>query len=634
MLVSYNWLQKFFDTPLPLPEDLAAALNSKSAEVDEVKVLAGDTMLDVKVLPDKSAWLMSHRGIAKEVATVLGLCLKNDPFTTTAVLTPETKKVTVATTTTVCDYYSAAFISGVTVGESPAWLQELLATIGQRSINNVVDITNYIMFGLGQPLHAFAADKLSGESKSIVVRTAKDREAFVSLTGESYSLSAKDTVITDGHTDAVLALAGVKGGVSTGIDESTKTIILESAHFDRVATRLSAQRNKLPTDAAKRYENGVPKDLAAIALKEATALICEIAGGELHGFAVAGDEEKVVRPAVSVSLARVNSMLGIELKESEVTAVFDKLGYPYQIVDGLLRVEPPWERDDLVIPEDLIEEIGRLHGLEAIKSIAPVPTAVGEVNQRYYYSEVIREALLDLGFSEVYTSSFRNKDEVKIKNALASDKGYLRSSLLLNLDEVRVKNAPQRDLLGLPAVKVFEIGTVFHKDVEEFVVGLAVQSGTGYKAKTDDKILNEALEKLATVLDTSLAKLEVKDGVAQFSLDAMMSDLPKVSTYLEVSKAEKKTYQGFSTYPAMSRDIALWATESDTVEEIITVLEAAAGELCVRITPLDRFVKEGRVSYAFRLVFQAADRTLTDVEVGQWMDAVYEAATNNNWETR
>jgi len=634
MLVSYNWLQTFFAEPLPNAEELAEALNTHSMEVDEVKVLAGDTMLDVKVLPDKSAWLMSHRGVAREIATVLGRTLETDPLALEAVLEPRTTKVKVTTKTSVCDFYGAAFISGITVGESPAWLKECLDTIGQRSINNVVDITNYIMFGLGQPLHAFAADKLSGEEKSIAVREAKDGEDFVSLTGEQYTLTTKDTVITDGHTDAVLALAGVKGGLSTGIDADTKEIILESAHFERVATRLSAQRHKLPTDAAKRYENGVPKDLAAIALKEAALLICEIAGGELQGFAVTGDESKTARKDVSVSLTKVNSVLGVSLSLEEVVAVLAKFGYQYNITDEIITVTPPWERDDLVIPEDLIEEIGRIHGLDHIQSVAPERIAVSEINQRYYYSELIRNTLLDLGFSEVYTSSFRNKDEVKIKNALASDKGYLRSSLMRNLDETRIKNAPQRDLLGLPAVKLFEIGTVFHKDDEEFVVGLAVQTSTAYKAKNDDQLLTEALEKLTTLLSMPLAKLEQKDGVAQFSLDEMMSKLPPVSAYESVVEKPKVSYRSFSSYPAMSRDIALWAGANDEPEVIAKILKDAAGSECVRITLVDKFAKEGRVSYAFRLVFQATDRTLTDVEVGEWMDRVYSEAKANSWETR
>lgn len=630
MLISYNWLQTFFTEKLPEAEALAEVLNMHSLEVEEIKTVGGDKVLEVKVLPDKSAWLLSHRGLAKEVATCLGLSMANDLFLKRPTLSTKTDKIEAKIETPLCDYYGAALISKVKVAPSPAWLKDAVEAIGQRSINNVVDITNYIMFGLGQPLHAFAADKLGGETKRLFVREAGEGEAFTSLSGEDYTLTAADVVIADGNTGEVLALAGVKGGLSTGIDDETSDIILESAHFDRVAIRLQANRHRIPTDAAKRFENGVPKDLAALALQEAVRLVMEVVGGEFVGFAIAGDTALTTRPAVSVTLAKVNSVLGIVLTTSDIKKILERFGYNYQVEGEKITVTPPWERDDLVIPEDLIEEFGRMHGLEHIKAIPPSPLSGAVVNQRFYYSEVIRQTLLKFGFSEVYTSSFQKQDMVKIKNALASDKSYLRSSLLINLAEVLTKNISQRDLLGLSAIKIFEIGTVFNLKDEDFVVGIAVQSGTTYKAKTDDKLLTEALTAIEAELGIPLGIIERKEGRVQFSLSAILSQLPVVSSYqsdlsLDTSEKPAPVFRSFSNFPTITRDLAIWTPVGTTAETMWAVFKDKLGDYCQRATLFDEFAKDGQVSFAFRLVFQATDRTLTDAEVESIMTSVYEA---------
>ena len=640
MLISYNWLQTFFTEKLPEAEALAEVLNTHSLEVEEIKTVGEDKILEVKVLPDKSAWLLSHRGLAKEIATCLGLKMTNDLFLKRPTLNTTTDKIEAKIETPLCSYYGAALISKVKVAPSPAWLKEVVEAIGQRSINNIVDITNYIMFGLGQPLHAFAASKLGGETKRLLVRAAGEGEAFTSLSGEAYTLTTTDMVIADGVTGEALALAGVKGGLSTGIDDDTTDIIWESAHFDRGAVRLQANRHKIPTDAAKRFENGVPKDLAAVALQEAVRLVTEVAGGELTGFAIAGDTTLITRPSVSVTLAKVNSVLGLSLTIIDIKKILDQFGYDYQLEEEKIIVTPPWERDDLVIPEDLIEEFGRMYGLEHIKAITPVPVSGATVNQRFYYSEVVRQTLLELGFSEVYTSSFQKQDVVKIKNALASDKSYLRSNLLTNLAEAVTKNIAHKDLLGLSTIKIFEIGTVFSLKDEDFVVGLAVQSGTAYKAKNDDKLLAEALTALQAALGIPLGTIDKKEGCAQFSLNALLSQLPIVTSYqsddLAVETTEKSApvFHSFSNFPTITRDLAMWTPVGTTAESVWMVFNNKLGKYCQRATLFDEFTKDGQVSFAFRLVFQAKDKTLTDTEVESVMTAVYEAIVQAGFTAR
>ncbi len=627
MKFSYNWLQTFFEEPLPTPAVLEEKLTFHSSEVEEVLTFGEDTVFDLKVLPDKSAWLLSHRGLAKELSVILDKKMKHDPLRGSADYSAALSNVRIVLDTATCDFYGAAVIEGVKVGPSPDWLKARLEAIGQRSINNIVDATNYVMFELGQPLHAFdaATFKIGQDgAREVKVRNAAAGEKLTTLSNEELSLTEADAVITDGVSGEVLALAGIKGGLHSGVSEATTTILLEAAHFDRVATRLGAQRHKLPTDAAKRYENGLSRSVTPYGLLAGAKLIAEIAGGQVVGFATAGTSD-VVRQPVVVNVAEINRVLGIDISQKDIEAVFARFGYEAGVVGEKFNVTPPHERDDITIKQDLIEEVGRIYGLANIVSIAPEKMVVKELNVRHYYAEKIREVLVGLGFSEVYTSSFRDKDIAHIKNALASDKSYLRSRLMDNLLEVRQKNVPHRDLLGIKAVKIFEIGTVFGKEEEAFHVGLAVQTGTEYKAKLDDPLLEEAIKALEAALSLSLTPVHTAAGYLEFSLEEVLTKLPVPSQYEPLQKGEAILYKPFSIYPSVSRDIAMWVGEGTEVAAVEAALRAAAGSHLVRLTHLDTFTKDGRTSLAFRLVFQSNEKTLESSEVDAQMSAIYDA---------
>jgi phenylalanyl-tRNA synthetase beta chain len=634
MKFSHNWLSTYFDAPLPTPEVLAEKITFHSSEVEELLKVGDDTALDVKVLPDKSSWLMSHRGLAKEVSVILDLPMKKDDFVEEISFPKSNGAIKIAIETKACNFYGATLIHGVKVGPSPTWLKSRLETVGQRSINNIVDATNYVMFELGQPLHAFDADILNkGEKPSIVVRQAKTGEKFTTLSHEECELTENDTVITNGDTGEVLALAGVKGGLEAGVTESTTNILLESAHFDRVAVRKTSRKYKLPTDAAKRYENGLSRKVAPVGLKAVAELIVEIAGGTLVDTNLCGNSEEK-RGKVSVRIEKVNKVLGVSLKGEEVLEIMKRFGYRSELIDGLLTTYPSFERDDLVIADDLIEEIGRIYGLDKIHSIVPDKVPLKEYNQRHFYAELIREVLLGIGFSEVYTSSFTNKDLVKLENSLATDKGYLRSSLVKNITEARMQNIPHRDLLGLDSIKIFEIGTVFLPESEEFRVALAVQTGTTYKTKVDEPLLLEAVVSIEKACGVKIKALTNHEGVLEFSLEEMLTTVVPTDTYTSNTKTTDIVYKTFSQYPASSRDIAMWVKEAVDLNVVLALLKENASPLCARITHLDTFTKEGRISLAFRLVFQAIDKTLTDEEVQKCMDNVYEAASKAGFETR
>jgi phenylalanyl-tRNA synthetase beta chain len=629
MKISYNTLNKFFDGKLPSPEEVGNALTFHSWEIEDIVPMESDTMIDVKVLPDKSSWALSHRGIAKDLSVILDMPLSIDPLKEPAALSPIDPTIAIKLETDTCMRYTAALIRGVKVGPSPAWLVSELKTLGQRSINNIVDITNYVMFSMGQPLHAYDVAKL--QDTKITVRNATEGEKITTLTGEEYTLRAQDAVIADGKSDAPIGIAGIKGGKLAEVTKDTADILLEAGNFKHVPVRKTSQYLKLRTDASQRYENGIVPEMTAYGLREAVQLIREIAGGDVVGYADTGLPPRMVAP-VSVSVEKINGVLGITVTEPELESILTRFGYTYALAESSITVTPPFERTDVVIPEDVIEEIGRVHGYADIPSIIPEPLPLGEINKRFYYSEIIRDVLTTLGFSEVYTSSFNDKDEVQIANAFASDKGYLRSALRENLEAALKRNVPQKDLLGLTFVGVFEIGTVFKKNGEQFNVALGVRHGADYKEKADDPVLTAAIESLRGALLRFDA--DIANGIAEFDFGALLPSLPEPTAYAVYEKNENVTYKPFSPFPAVSRDIAFWVHDGTPTGDVERMLKDDAGELCVRISHFDEFSKDGRTSYAFRLVFQSSEKTLTDMEVNAIMDRVYEKVRDRGFQVR
>src|SRR6185369_9129230 len=283
MKISLNWLQKYFDAPLPDGEKIADAYTFHAFEIDAIE---GD-MLDVKVLPNRAADALSHRGLAKELSAILDVPVAKDPLrdplptwnlggsTSLSVEIEDPKK---------CLRYIGAVVKGVKVGPSPAWLKEALEAVGQRSINNVVDATNFVMLDVGQPLHAFDAKKLDekGGGYAIGVRSAKEGEKITTLTGEEYELTPNIVLITDANADAPIGIAGIKGGKRAEVTSETTDIVVESANFDGTTTRRAAQALKLFTEASQRFQNRPSPELAAYGMRDVLALITEIAGGEVE----------------------------------------------------------------------------------------------------------------------------------------------------------------------------------------------------------------------------------------------------------------------------------------------------------------------------------------------------------------
>ncbi|KND47563.1 MAG: phenylalanyl-tRNA synthetase beta chain [Parcubacteria bacterium C7867-004] len=632
MKVSRAWLQTYFEESLPSAEALADALTFHAFEIEEVK----DDLLDVKVLPDRAAYALSHRGIAKEISAVLDLPLKKDPLREEIPEQPQGEQLSITADSRYVLRHMGALVTGVEVKPSPAWLKERLESVGQRSINNVVDILNYVMLDIGQPAGAFDADTLgrSEGALSIDIREAKEGERIVILTGEEHELGSDMFAITDATNGTLLDIAGIKGGRSSGVTESTTNLFISVGTYDATLLRRAAQKLKIFTDASSRYQNRVSPALCAYGMRDILALVTEIAGGEVQSVVDFYPSPADAEP-VTVSLGALTARLGQAFTLEDVRGVFDRLGFSYTEVEETFTVLPPFERRDIVIPEDLAEEVGRILGYDRIDPIELSPLPAGEPDQaRYRGIERIRDFLRERGFTELSTPSFAAEGDLKLANPLASDKPFLRSTLLPNMHDAlaRAKQVAPRLIGPAPVLKLFEIGTIFTKDEETLSLSMGVIDLLG---KSGANILKE---NAATLEQELLAT----PGAARFSLDGLMLEvnlskinLEKLGEEYAPEMLSVAPYKPFSLYPAALRDIAVWTPLGTEESEVTNAIIAAAGDLLVRIDQFDRFEKEGRISYAFRLVFESMERTLADTDLDPAMERVTNALNaREGWEVR
>lgn len=645
MKVVHSWLKEYIGESIPSAEKLEELLTFHAFEIDAVDIVEGESVIDVDVLPNRSSDCLSHRGIAREIATITNRPLERDPLREPIEL-PSTDVLSVAIEDVeACPRFTASLITGIEVKESPEWLQVRLRALGQRPINNIVDATNYVMYALGQPLHAYDADLFpqrdgqwqfqvryarAGETVSLLAEGGKEDDRVVECVGT-------ELLVVDASSDTPIGLAGVKGGRYAGVHAGTSRIIVEAAHFDPTVTRKTARRLGIVIDASKRFENEPSRELPLFAQRDISKLIADIAGGVQEGVMDKYLETHQDVP-VTVTVAKTNTLLGLELSKPEIRSILERTGSRIEMetVDTFVVVGP-WERTDLLIEEDFIEEVGRIHGLAEIDAITPPPAPLKELNVKHYYGERVRKLLIEHGFSEVITSSFQKNGQIQLQNALASDKSYVRGSLSKNLQAVMDANFVHVDLLGLTDIRVFEIGTVFQKTDEGIGEHLSLalgvrQKGSGYTPK-DDQLLETVLAAVEDDLGTKL-HAQFEKGVAEVNFDALIATLPVPNAYDTFVPGPHIQFTAPSPYPAISRDIAMWVNEGTQASTVESLLNESAGPLHVRTTLFDEFTKDGKTSFAFRLVFQSPEKTLTDSEVNEQMDAVYSAVATEGFEVR
>ncbi len=615
------------------------------------ELVPSDTVLDVEITPNRGD-LLSHYGLAREIAALTKSSLRISP---PEAKSPASKQphITISNPEK-CPFFSARRIEGVKVGPSPGWLRSRLEAAGIRSINNIVDISNFVMLEFGQPTHAFDANKLSGD---INVRVAHDGEEFLALDGRTYRLSPNDLVIAD--QKRAVGIGGIMGGEETGVSDSTRNILLEAAYFTPSAIRRTARTLSLPSDASYRFERGVDPEMILRASERVTQLIAEIAGGKPAAeISIAGSPPK---PPDDVNLRYEKSdrLLGVHVDSTEINGILERFGLQKGKAS---KAESTWTipsyRRDLQRDVDLIEEVARAHGVQGIAgSDRSRSTPTSGADRSHDFESELRERLAGRGLSEARTSKLIprqaaafGENAVDLRNPLSEDHVALRPSLLPGMLKVLAHNIRA----GERRLGIFEVGRVFlapdAREIRRLGVLLSgpVESGAHWRAlakRTLDFLdLKGALE-TTTSKSLSFRRTEKKDLAlaAEILLDGKTigfagqlsseraSELDATNSVLVAeldldplqhsdSKAEK--FSELDRFPAIERDIAMIVPESRTHEEVVRTIEIPREPLLARVELFDLFsgsdaanVGAARKSLAYRLTYRAPNRTLTGDEV-------------------
>jgi phenylalanyl-tRNA synthetase beta chain len=640
MIISRAWLQKYFDTELPAAEQIAELFTFHAFEVEDIKMSGADTMIDLKVLPDRAHYALCHRGIARELSAIGNFSLKKIEEKNVPVSeVPELQIV--VDDSHFCRRYVGRRVENVTVTDSPEWLKTAIESIGGRSINSVVDATNYVMFDVGQPLHAFDADKIVG---AIRVRYAFSGEKIVTLDNKDITLSVDDSVIADDN--GPLAIAGVKGGNRAEVTKETKRIVVESANFDPVLVRRTTVRVGIKNDASRRYENEITPYLAGEAMDAVSAIIATLSPKASMGKIVDMYPAPVTRRCFSVDTNLIRGTLGCEIDDATIIKILVSLDIGVEANGKELSLAIPYDRLDLTIPEDIAEEVGRMFGYDKVVGVLPPqPKEKPAINKSFYVSEKIKNVLVSLGFSEVYLYSLVAKGDFEVTYPLASDKSFLRTNLrdgVVKSLEMNVRNA---DILGKERVKIFEIGKVFPLAGEalHFSIGIAeVKKNKKEKPEESIAVLLKKLSEVCGIEFTGTVEKAQNSAWVELSLEPFIQGVTADSyDDLGFIRSPAIMYKKFSPYPFIVRDIAVFVQPHVTEDALMAIIREEGTSLIVRGPELfDVFEKKNEAgvvekkSLAFRMVFQSFEKTLTDEEVNPIIKRITERFMSCGYEVR
>jgi phenylalanyl-tRNA synthetase beta chain len=652
MKISYNWL-KAYVPDIPEPHRLADLFTYHICEVESVKKLDnGDFLFDLGILPNRAHDLLSHQGAAKELSGLLGIKY-NDPVSLYKTpishpTNPEGKNTSygaglkIEINSTSCRRYMARIVRGVKVGPSQEWVVKHLESIGERSINNIVDATNIVMYDCGQPTHAFDLRKITNYELRII--NAKDGEELkvVGRDGIVAKLKESDLVISSGGK--TLALAGVKGGLDAGISDDTTDILIEIANFDPVAVRKTARRLGLLSDSAKRFENDLSPTLCDFAEKELTGLLFDLFPDAIFEDVVDIYPSKQEGKVVMFNATYVEHLLGTKIKSEDIEKILTNYNFEWKKEGDNYLVSIPPLRLDIVSREDMAEEIGRIIGYDQIKPLIPNIKQDIKVSDTDRKTVEIREKFVNSGYREVMTYSFVDKGEVEVL-ASASDKKFLRTNLSDGLKQSYELNKLNLYLLGDKEIKIFEIGTVFTKDGEEIYV--AWNEKNKFTEVSIDGFEESFLQVLGSPVRLTLGKPDHSESLSSnpskntkpdyknFDRVGAPAERVKRQNLDNLVEGNLNYFKMWSLYPYIVRDIAVWVPEGVKLEQLSEIYREFGTELLQGEAKLvDTFTKDGRTSYAFRLIFQSYDRTLIADEVNLIMSKITEKLTSLSWEVR
>jgi len=648
---------------LQLPADMALGRPLQEA------LDLGDTVLDIGITPNRSDCL-SMIGIAREVAALTGKKMKMPDVR----ILESAQDVSLLSSVTIedadlCPRYTARLIQNVTIGGTPVWMKTRLEAAGLRAINNVVDVTNFVMLEMGQPLHAFDFRFL--EEGRIVVRKSKPGEEFISLDEKSRLLPENTLLICDGKKP--VAIAGIMGGLNSEVKEDTRTILLESAYFNPASIRRSSRSLGMPTDAAFRFERGIDPEGVVRALDRAAQLIAELSGGEVCRNYL--DEYPAKIKAVDnipLRMDRVRQVIGAGVPAREAVRILKSIGMALRREGkGAYRVTPPSFRVDIEREIDLIEEIARLYGYHLVPSTLPsVSVSETETIPRLALEERVRRLLTGSGYSEIINYSFSSPDSaealglspederrrfVVIKNPLTEDQSIMRTTLVYGLLETLKKNLRNASF----NLKLFEIGRTFFKRhdgelPEERNILAALAAGKvsddlwGSKVSVDFYDLKGSLENIFQDLkmDSCRCRTETPEPFLHpgQSCGVYMGDVrigflgkahPEVLKKMDIKSdaylfeinldllgeqtGRRIRYRELSKFPAVQRDVAFVLPESMESEKMLEIVLSQHEDLLENVSIFDIYTGKGleerTKSLGLRFSYRALDRTLTDAEI-------------------
>ncbi len=674
MKLPVAWLRDYVQTPLT-DDALAERLTMAGLEVEETTPSAIGPVFHTKVTPNRGDWL-SVAGSAREAAAALDTSLAPSPLT----LPDEAPDVqrwagVRVEAPALCPRYAAKVIRNIRLGPSPQWMQDRLTAAGMRPLNVVVDITNYVMLELGQPLHAFDYDRLA--QGQIVVRTAHSGEQITTLDGVERTLAPDMLLICD--AEKPVAIAGVMGGSDSEVSSETRHVFLESACFNSSSIRRTAKALGLSTEASYRYERSVDPELAPLALERACELLADLANGEVVLGRIDLYPAPVSPQTISLRPARVNALLGTSLDDATIAHSLRRLGLFVEQTGGTWPVTVPTFRPDLVAEIDLVEEVGRMVGYETLpETLPPARGSEGGVDSAEgVFAANLRAMLTGFGLQEALTNSltapslFDGPDDarrVQIRQALSAELSGLRVSLVPHLLDALARNLRRRE----PGVALFEVGKVFvrggepgqYNEVRRVAItatGIARPAAwdEGAAQSVDFFSLKGQIEALARLLRlpslvfTPSTRAGMHTGrCAAVSIDGQplgfvaeldpqaakdVLDAPLGTGRIVVAELDADLllalgqttprFHPLPRFPGVSRDIAVVVDKATPYALLEDVARSAADPALLQSLTLASLytgerLEAGKKSVALRLSFRAEGRTLTDAEVDSQMEAV------------
>lgn len=680
MIFSYNWLQDYIKGKLPKPEKLAELLTMHVFEVEKIKKIAKDYILDIDVLPNRGPDCLSHIGIAREIAAILNKDL--EPLKRKK-LKKEKGKIGPINLKIKCSKliprYSAIVIEGIKVKISPQWLKERLEAVGIRSINNIVDLTNFVMLETGQPIHVFDYDKI--QSKKMILRKSKKEEKVTTLDGVTRKLDNDMLVIED--KNRLIDLVGIMGGKLSEIDLKTKNIVLQAGNFDRQTIYKTAKKLNHKTEASNIYSQAIDPNLTISALERTYFLLTKLGGGKIVQI-IDVYPQKSLPKKIKLDLNYVERLLGVKIPMKEIKDILNKLEFKIrQSQSKQLTIEIPTFRLDISLQEDLIEEIGRIYGFQKVPAIFPVVSLIPpKRNFETFWENIVKDILKESGFTEVYNYSFIGEKESKIfgydsnkivelENPMSLDQKYLRPSLIPNL----LKNV-RDNFKYFDGIRIFELGKMFSKEQKDkpvekrMLTGLITQKqgeDEFYRLKgvidsllnklgisniwydsyqqtpeeselkiwhsnksSEIKIDNQEIGFLGEISSKILKDLKIEEKVVLFDID--FEKLGKLCS-------EEHEYQPISQYPAAVRDLAILVQINTKVVDVLNKINIAGGSLVRDVDLFDIYegesIPEGKKNLAFHIIYQAENRTLTAKEVDKIQNNIIKALEKDpRWEVR